>query len=179
MTLEAIGPFDESAAQRKILPYDPVYEVLFSRIRRYVEDRIATTRLYHIGSTAIPDLRGKPMLDIVAVTTRTNLRDAQRELEAIGFRRRDVWVDRDDKPYVCGSIEARGRGYNVNIHICHRDDPVHSDSLTFLEILRRRPDLRRRYEDAKDRAHAIDAVSAEVYNREKEAVIRAIHREAQ
>ena len=37
------------------------------------------------------------------------------------------------------------------------------------------PDLRRRYEAAKDRAHAIDPVNADIYNREKEAVIRLIH----
>jgi len=44
-----------------------------------------------------------------------------------------------------------------------------------MEILNQRPDLRRRYEEAKDRAHAIDPVNAEIYKREKEAVIRQIH----
>jgi GrpB-like predicted nucleotidyltransferase (UPF0157 family) len=67
---------------------------------------------------------------------------------------------------------------HINIHICHRNDSVHKDSLVFMDILNRRPDLRRKYEAAKDRAHSIDPANPEIYNREKDAVIREIHDEA-
>jgi hypothetical protein len=81
-----------------------------------------------VESTAVPDLRGKPMLDIATVTNRKNLRAEQEEFERLGFQRRDVWVDRDDKP--------------------------------------------------KDRARLIDPANAEIYNREKEAVIKHIHEQS-
>jgi GrpB-like predicted nucleotidyltransferase (UPF0157 family) len=118
------------------------------------------------------------MLDIAAISLEPNLREAQRRFIALGFHRRDVWVDRDDKPYVCGCVEQDGTLYNVNIHVCHRDDPVHKDSLEFIRILSERPDLRRKYEQEKKRAHAIDPSNPEIYNREKEAVILEIHRTA-
>ena len=172
-----IHPFDESLVHRKIVPYDAIYAEIFARVQRYVESRADSVQLFHIGSTAIEDLRGKPMLDIVAVTLRADLRAEQRELERIGFYRRNVWVDRDDKPYVCGAVEFNGKVYNINMHICHENEPVHKDSLAFLELLRRRPDLRRRYERAKDHAHAVDPANPETYNREKEAVIREIQGE--
>jgi GrpB-like predicted nucleotidyltransferase (UPF0157 family) len=89
-----------------------------------------------------------------------------------------VWVDRDDKPYVCGSLRHDETTFNINIHICRRGDPVHTDSIAFIGILNRRPDLRRRYEQAKERAHAVDPADPERYNREKEAVILEIHRAA-
>jgi GrpB-like predicted nucleotidyltransferase (UPF0157 family) len=139
-----------------------------------VTSKLQGVELVHIGSTAIADLRGKPMLDIAAITIRADLREEQRQFEGLGFHRRAVWVDRDDKPYVCASVKYGGRLYNVNIHICHRHDPVHRGSLGFMRILSQRPDLRRQYEEAKDRAHAIDPKNPEVYNREKEAVIQAI-----
>ena len=170
-----IAPFDEGLEQRRILPYSPVYRDVFLLLQAYVESLLEGIELIHIGSTAIADLRGKPMLDVAAIATRTDLRAEQREFERLGFHRRDVWVDRDDKPYVCGSVVHEGRAYNVNIHICHRDDPVHKDSLAFMRILERRPDLRRRYEAAKDLAHAIDPANPEIYNREKEAIIKEIH----
>jgi GrpB-like predicted nucleotidyltransferase (UPF0157 family) len=172
-----IHPFDESLVHREILPYDPIYAEIFALVQRYVASRTDNVELLHIGSTAIEDLRGKPMVDIVAVTERTDLRAEQREFEGIGFHRRNVWVDRDDKPYVCGALEFNGNLYNINIHICHRNEPVHKDSLAFLELLRRRPDLRRRYERAKDHAHAVDPANPEIYNREKEAAIREIQDE--
>ncbi len=51
---------------------------------------------------------------------------------------------------------------------------MHKDSLAFMGILGHRPDLRQKYEEAKDRAHAIDPSNPQVYNKEKEAVIREI-----
>lgn len=170
-----IGPFDEGLAHRKIVPYDPVYREIFLLVQGYVQARLWAVELIHIGSTAIPDLRGKPMLDVAAVTNRKDLRAEQKAFERLGFHRRDVWVDRDDKPYVCGSVKHNGNAYNINIHICNPNDPVHKDSVAFMEVLNQRPDLRRRYEEAKDRAHLIDPTNPEIYNREKEAVIREIH----
>ncbi|MBN8756681.1 MULTISPECIES: GrpB family protein [Variovorax] len=170
-----VSRFDEGLEHRNILPYDPVYAEVFAQVQRHVEQRHSGVELVHIGSTAIIGLRGKPMVDIAAITSREDLRAEQQSFEALGFHRRAVWVDRDEKPYVCASVRHDGRVFNVNIHICHRGDPVHKDSLAFMEILARRPDLRKSYEQAKDRAHAIDAVNPEIYNREKEAVIREIH----
>ena len=43
-----------------------------------------------------------------------------------------------------------------------------------MDILARRPDLRQKYAEAKDRAHAIDPADPQVYNEEKAAVIREI-----
>ncbi|MCR6477310.1 GrpB family protein [Variovorax sp. ZS18.2.2] len=170
-----IDAFDESPDHRNILPYDPAYADVFAQVQRHVHERLEGVELVHIGSTAIRGLRGKPMVDVAAITHTENLRAAQQAFETLGFHRRAVWVDKDEKPYVCGSIEHEGRRFNVNIHICHRGDPVHKDSLAFMDILDRRPDLQRKYEEAKDRAHAIDPVNPEVYNREKAAVIQEIH----
>jgi GrpB-like predicted nucleotidyltransferase (UPF0157 family) len=98
------------------------------------------------------------------------------ELIHIGrFHRRPVWVDRDDKPYVCGSVKLKRRRFNINVHICHRNDPVHKDSLAFIGILNRRSDLRGGYEYAQDQAHLVDSANPERHNCAKEAVIKEIH----
>lgn len=170
-----INRFDEGLEHRNIVPYDPAYLDVFARVQRYVQENLESVELVHIGSTAIRGLRGKPMVDIAAITSQEDLRTVQEEFEKLGFHRRAVWVDKDEKPYVCGCIQHKGRRFNINIHICHRGDPVHKDSLAFMDILHRRPDLRRKYELAKDHAHMIDPVNPEVYNREKDAVIKEIH----
>ena len=170
-----ISPFDESLDHRNILPYDPAYAEVFAQVQRHVQARLEGVTLVHIGSTAIRGMRGKPMVDVAAIVRTENLRAAQQAFETLGFHRRAVWVDKDEKPYVCASVDHDGRRFNINIHICHHGDPVHKDSLAFIDILERRPDLRRKYEEAKDRAHAIDPVNPEVYNREKAAVIQEIH----
>jgi len=137
-------------------------------------EHLGGVELVHIGSTAVQDLRGKPMIDAVAIAVPKNLRDVQGEFERVGFHRRRVPVDKDEKPYVCAAVAQAGRRFNVNVHVCHRGDPVHKDSLAFMDILARRPDLRQKYAKAKDRAHAIAPVDSQVYNEEKAAVIREI-----
>jgi len=169
-----LDPFDEAPLHREIVPHSAVYGEIFLQLRAHVQSSLQHVELIHIGSTAIADLRGKPMLDFVAITNRADLRAEQKEFERIGFHRRNVWVDRDDKPYMCASVKQDERTFNINIHICHRNDPVHRESIAFMQILNRRPDLRRKYEAAKDRAHLADPVNPEIYNREKEAVIRQI-----
>ena len=139
-----------------------------------MRSRLTGVELIHIGSSAIPGLLGKPVVDAAAITARSDLREEQRSFECRGFQHRAVWVDNDDKPYVCGSVRHDGRFFNVNVHICHRGDPLHTDSIAFVEILTQRADRRRRYESAKDRAHAIAPLNPEIYDRAKEGVIRAI-----
>lgn len=170
-----IDAFDESLEQRNILPHSPAYAEVFAQVQRYVQQNLAGVELVHIGSTAIQGLRGKPMVDVAAVATAQDLRAAQHAFERLGFHRRAVWVDTDEKPYVCGSIAYDGRRFNINIHVCHRGDPVHADSLAFMKILSQRADLRAMYEAVKDHAHEIDPVNPEVYNRAKEGVIKEIH----
>lgn len=176
-----IDAFDEGLAHRNIVPYDAVYARVFAAVRAFIGARLGTdlegVELVHIGSTAICELRGKPMIDIAAITACDDLREAQKAFERIGLHRRPVWVDRDEKPYVCASVLHEGRRFNINVHICHRGDPVHTQSLAFMDILRQRPDLRSKYEQAKDRAHAVDPADPQVYNREKESVIREIEGE--
>nr|AER23901.1 hypothetical protein var018 [Variovorax sp. HH01] len=99
-----IEAFDEGLDQRNILAYDPAYAEVFAAARTYVQARLPGVELVHIGSTAIVGLRGKPMIDMAAITTRANLREEQAAFERIGFHRRPVWVDRDEKPYVCTRI---------------------------------------------------------------------------
>lgn len=169
-----ILPFDESLAQRKILPYRSVYGALFESVRAYVDEVLPGITLIHIGSTAISDLRGKPMIDTFAVSDTKNLRTVQNEFERIGFHKRDVWTDRDDKPYVCGSIEHAGERFNVNIHICNRGNPALLEALSFMRQLAKSPSARRTYEKAKQKAHDAEPDNPELYNKAKETVILEI-----
>ena len=170
-----INPFDESPCHRKIVSYDEVYVEIFSAIKAQVESSIDTARLFHIGSTAVPGLRGKPMIDIVAVTTRKNLRAEQAQLLKLNFHERDTWTDTDDKPYVCGSVLRNCSTYNINIHICHREDWIHKEGLKLAHALKARDDLCRKYELAKDKAHSLEPTDPEKYNQAKEQVIHEIY----
>jgi len=96
-----IHPFDTDLKHRQIVPYNAQYNEVYAAVKAYLESHMPEVEIVHIGSTAVEDLRAKPMIDLLAVTDATDLRQKQREIEALGFHRRQVWVDRDDKPYRC------------------------------------------------------------------------------
>lgn len=169
-----IDRFDESPVHRKIIPYTPLYADTFNRVKKYIEKGINDIELFHIGSTAVPDLLGKPMVDSFAVTGARDLRNKQNELLTLGFHKREIWTDREDKPYVCGSIRIDNRIININIHICHDDYPVLKEALLFIDILNSRKDLRRKYEAVKIDAHAAEPENPEKYNQRKENIFREI-----
>jgi len=174
-----INRFDEDLKHREILPYEPIYSEIFTAIKEHVETRMDGVVLFHIGSTAVAGLLGKPMIDIFAESEDRDLRAKQREFQNLDFHRRDVWVDTDEKPYVCGSIGLDGRIYNINIHICDKNDPALLSAISFLNILKSRPESRRKYEAAKLKAHSIDPVNPQRYNQAKESVINEILNGAQ
>ena len=169
-----LQPFDEDLKQREILPHNPIYTDIFQDVKAYVEATVQDIELIHIGSTAVADLRGKPMIDILALTDHNNLREKQLEFEQLGFHRRDVWNDTDEKPYVCASVFVNNRRFNLNIHISHRDHSQVEVLTSFVNTLQKSPDFRRKYEQAKDRAHAANPKDPQSYNRAKESVILEI-----
>jgi len=52
-----------------VLPYDPNWKTEFERIRDYLMEQIGdlVLEIKHVGSTSIPGLCAKPIIDIVAV----------------------------------------------------------------------------------------------------------------
>lgn len=170
-----IEPYDFDSRHRKLLPYNPAYSIIFGELARFVETNLADTRLIHIGSSAVPGLASKPMIDVLAVTNNPDLRSAQNELLKLGFQRREIWVDTDEKPYLCGAVTHDGETYNVNVHICHADDETCRKLQAFRDILRNNRELRMRYEQAKKKAleNTVNQDPRQ-YNRAKEPVILEI-----
>ena len=71
-----------------VLPYDPNWKTEFERIRDYLMDQIGDLALEikHVGSTSVPGLAAKPIIDIVALIESYDLfPEIVSRLEAVGF----------------------------------------------------------------------------------------------
>ena len=71
-----------------VLPYDPNWPIEFERIRDYLLEQIGDLilEIKHIGSTSVPGLWAKPIIDIVAVMDSYDAFPAiVARLEAIGY----------------------------------------------------------------------------------------------
>lgn len=133
-------------------------------------------RIDHIGSTSVPGLRAKELIDI-QISVR-DLDDAGAAAEAAceaGFVHvKGEWFGEDrfgvDHPEEVAVDADPGRPTNVNCRPVTA--PVWRDALLFRDWLRSLPDERASYEAMKDRLAAEDDVNVDRYSEDKMPWIR-------
>lgn len=153
-------------------PSWPVHaEALMARIRVALGDR--ALRLDHVGSTAVPGLPAKPVLDLDLLVADPDDEAAYvPPLEPLGLRLlvREPWWYRHRM--------LRGESPRANLHVFGAESPEPERQRLFRDWLRAHPDDRDRYAVAKREASAATRErggTVEQYNAHKQAVLREIH----
>ncbi len=158
----------------RIVEHDPEWLTLgadaVQEIRQAVCDLIADVQ--HVGSTAVPDLPAKPILDIVIAVDRTDaIAELLPRLTGLGY------IDRGDGGDEGGWLLVRESSPNVrtiHLHVVERDDPQWSNYLRFRDLLRDNPDLRQQYADLKERLRKEFPNDRESYTAAKDEFVRGV-----
>jgi GrpB-like predicted nucleotidyltransferase (UPF0157 family) len=129
-----------------VVDYDPAWPQAYERWRQRIAAALGrtATRIEHVGSTSVPGLAAKPIVDI-----QVSVADLGREpryiplLQAIGLvlRSRDE-LHRYLRP-------PAGRPREVHVHVCAADGQWERDHLLFRDYLRATPAACLRYAEAK------------------------------
>src|SRR5262245_27984990 len=72
----------------RVVPYDTGWPAQYEAEAKRIRDAVGVVgvRVYHIGSTAVPGLRAKPIIDILLEVSDLAALDARaRRLEALGY----------------------------------------------------------------------------------------------
>jgi len=142
------------------------------RLQRHIGDRIVA--IEHIGSTSVPGLSAKPILDIsVGVRRVKDMRMIQGTLEKLGYERPHVG-DRRNVLFAKGPDHRR----TVYVHVMRYQGATWRNDLRFRDWLRKHPNDRRRYQTLKERLAAIHAMDRAAYTEGKKGFIRNIIRKA-
>lgn len=111
----------------------------------------------HVGSTAVPGLAAKPVVDIAApVRSLTEAGEARLVLEQDGWR---CWTADPNGQWRLWFLRPRPEARTHHLYLIERDDPHLHELLAFRDQLRADDDLRQRYADLKQvlaRAHRRD-----------------------
>ncbi|WP_175007361.1 GrpB family protein [Burkholderia lata] len=156
----------------EVVPYDSKWPELFLALKTDIETALAENALTieHVGSTAVPGLAAKPVVDIDLIVDNPDEEALYvPALEAMGYTltvRERSWYQhrmlRFDSP-------------RVNLHVFGPNCPEHIRHILFRDWLCSRPEDRQRYAMAKALAkNRVDNVQS--YNENKRNTVEDIYR---
>ncbi|GAB5488922.1 MAG: hypothetical protein Pars2KO_24920 [Parasphingorhabdus sp.] len=161
----------------KIVPYDPSWPESFLLERRRVEDCLSgqsVSAIHHFGSTAIPAMPAKPIIDIlISVPSIDQARRAFPELlDDIGY---DFWRDnpKTDHLFFVKGMPPRGIGRTHHVHV-HESLNLVKDHLAFRNYLRENREDANRYASLKSSLAVRFAQDREAYTEAKTKFVQEI-----
>lgn len=158
-----------------IVDYDPEWPARFEAEATRLREALGPVamRIDHVGSTAVPGLAAKPIVDIqVSVRKVEPMHAYQLPLERLGYEYVAA-PTMDDYPFFDGR-EPR----SVHVHVCEAGSFHERRHLAFRDWLRAHPDDAHRYAALKQRLAASEWENADAYADAKEPFIDEIVRRA-
>jgi GrpB-like predicted nucleotidyltransferase (UPF0157 family) len=155
----------------QVVDYDPAWRVRFERWRDVLGSTLGETaiRIEHVGSTAVPGLAAKPIVDVQVSVADLNAEDRYvPPLEVVGLQLRS----RDQLHRYFRPFPSRPR--DVHVHICTVGSEWESQHLRFRDYLRSHRQARDAYARAKREAVATWADDGWAYTDAKTAIILRI-----
>ncbi len=155
-----------------VSPYDPAwpaqYETERTRVAEALDD-LALVAIYHVGSTAVPGLAAKPIIDLLVAVP--DLRPGSfyaPYLQPLGYRFHDH-PENTDRRYF-----SKGAPHTHHLHIVEARSPALEVHLRFRDALRTRPELLEKYARTKRELAARYPDDRAAYTEAKTACVQEI-----
>lgn len=137
----------EGPASLRLSEYDQNWPVQFAELEVRLRAALygLSVEIEHVGSTSVPGLAAKPMLDIdIVVRTPADVHAAVERLEIVGYRPKGTRG-------VSGreALDQPPGGPLHALYVVVAGSKPHLDHVLLRDLLRRRPDLAARYESVK------------------------------
>jgi len=159
-----------------IVDYDPEWPARFAVERDIIQDAIGAqvAAIEHIGSTAVPGLSAKPVIDIlVGVHSLADAAACIEPLAAAGYRYYpEQEAEIPDRRYFDVQTGTR----DAHLHMVELGGAFWQRHIAFRDYLRAHPDTARQYDCLKRELAARFGSDREGYTEAKTAFIRSIER---
>ena len=121
-----------------VVPYDPEWPARFDALRRPIWEAVRDVAIAveHVGSTAVPGLAAKPIVDMtVVVRSPSDIPDAITRLERLGYLHRgDLGIAGREAFHVPPELPAH------HLYVCTCDSTALANHITFRDWMRTHPE---------------------------------------
>jgi GrpB-like predicted nucleotidyltransferase (UPF0157 family) len=168
-----------------VVEYDPIWPQSFERIKTEISSvftNIPSVQIEHVGSTSIPGLAAKPMLDIDIIVPADQVMEAVQSLHHLGYT----------YAYEANGIDRMAFRYNKHVHDSGASKPTEdgdirravylntpdgdalANHLAVREVLRRDSQLREEYGNLKLQLAKSEHADIGAYGEKKSAILMKV-----
>jgi GrpB-like predicted nucleotidyltransferase (UPF0157 family) len=135
-----------------VVDYDPAWPLLFEELHTTVWPAVAgvATSIEHVGSTAVPGLAAKPVIDLDVVVAPGRVSEGVERLAELGYGPRGN-LGIPGRQAFRAPADTAGRHH---LYLCPADSPALANHLAVRDFLRAHPERVREYGRLKKRLAA-------------------------
>lgn len=131
-----------------LLPHDPFWKDDFllekHRITSVLQD--SSVQIEHVGSTSIPNIHAKPILDLAILCGKRGIEPVAQSLQELGYDYRGLYTEQIGRNY---AVLDQNKVRLCQAHIYSEPSVDWLSQLCFRNVLRESPDLAREYDEYK------------------------------
>lgn len=130
-----------------IKPYDKNLPAYFQKENNFLSKRISKDfEIYHIGSSSVPGLGGKNVVDIILLApNKKRALDITKKLKLIGYVHNPKAGDENRFFFNRHIFQGKKRVYIVHIHLMWKPNNKYKDHILFRDYLRQHPEEAKKY----------------------------------
>jgi len=166
-----IGPYHRVPVQ--VHQADPHAPKVARRLIALIAARLPATPAEHVGSSAVPGLAGKNIIDLLMAAAPADIAAITAVLVELGFQPQHPTAFPASRPMLWGALLDGGTDYRVHVHVVPASSPEVVAMRGFRDALRADPRLRRRYAALKRAIVAAGPVDPMVFSNAKHDWIAA------
>jgi dephospho-CoA kinase len=124
---------------------DPHAPQVARRLIALIATRWPATPAEHVGSSAVPGLAGKNIIDLLLAAEPTDIAAITQALLELGFQPQNPAAFPASRPMLWGTFHHGPTDYRVHVHVVPASSPEVATMLGFRDALRADPRLRHSY----------------------------------
>lgn len=132
-------------------PYDALYARVFEIERQRLKTIFDNVAIEHVGSTAVPGLGGKPVVDLVLGMDDSALDTYQDAIESIGYAFR-AQASTADRLFFRKDDVYEGRVLRIHLHVVEKGKQDWKEMTEVRDYLRAHPEGAEQYRNIKKEA---------------------------
>lgn len=159
--------------------YKP-YNELFSKL--FIEEKTRllsalnkeSIAIEHIGSTAVPGLGGKGIIDIAIAVNKQELNSVSKQLQSLGYEFRPTFSTPDRLYFIIYLPDPEEKTRRYHIHLTYPENSEWKEFIGFRDYLRSHPNETQEYAETKKQAALEANQDGEKYRKLKEPIFKKI-----